>query len=435
MSDQILVRGGEGLRGHVQISGSKNSTLAVMAACLLAHGEVLLRRVPDIGDIETMVQMLRNLGVRVSRDGDTLAIDPTGFSKSNAPDDLVRRMRASFYVLGPMLARWGQARAALPGGCDIGSRPVDFHTKGLQQLGAVVEIKHGHVEAHTRGLTGGRIYLDFPSCGATLHLMTTASLARGVTTIENAATEPEVVDLANFLIAMGAQIHGYGTPTLTIQGVERLQPVEYAIMPDRIEAGTFAIASAISGGDVTLRGVAPDHLQPVILKLQEMGASITSKMAIDPFDNELRVSAPRRLSAVDILAMPHPGFPTDLQQPMVALLSISDGSSLVTDRVFENRFKFVAELQRLGADIRLESRTAFIRGVDHLTGAEVRATDLRAGATLILAGLAAEGETEIADIEHVDRGYERIVDKLRGLGADIERHSTAETPAPAGVAS
>lgn len=420
MTEKVRLRGGKPLHGEVQISGSKNSALAIMAACLLAHGEVDLLHVPHIGDIDTMSRMLGSLGVKVTRTPERLSIDASRFTATEAPDDLVRKMRASFYVLGPMLARWGHARAAMPGGCDIGTRPVDYHIKGLRALGAVVEIRHGFVEAHTRGLTGGRIYLDFPSCGATSHLMTTACLARGITTIENAATEPEVIDLAEFLVTMGAQIHGQGTPTLTIQGVERLNSCEYSIVPDRMEAGTYAVAAAITRGDVTIRGLVPEHLQSVLIKLQDMGISITTKTALDPFESELRVQTTVRPKSVDILAMPHPGFPTDMQQPMVALLATSDGSAVITDRVFESRFKYIGELQRMGADIRLEGRTAVVRGVDHLTGASVQATDLRAGAAAILAGLGACGETEIIGMEHVERGYEDMVGKLRGLGADIE---------------
>jgi len=432
VADKVYISGAKPLRGEVQIGGSKNSTLAIMAACLLVPGEVRLSHVPAIGDIRTMAAMLAALGARVERRGHEMCIDATCFRAAEAPEELVRKMRASFYVLGPMLARWGRARAALPGGCDIGTRPVDYHMRGLRALGAEVEIDRGFITARTRGLTGGRIYLDFPSCGATSHLMTTACLARGVTTIENAASEPEITDLAEFLTRMGAQIHGQGTSTITVQGVDRLHGGEYTVVPDRMEAGTYAVAAAITGGAVTLRGVVPEHLQPVIMKMREMGVSLTSRTALDPYDSELRVHAAGRPKAVDILAMPHPGFPTDMQQPVMALLSLCEGSAVITDRVFESRFKYVAELRRMGADIRLDGRTAVVRGVEKLTGASVRATDLRAGAALIVAALAARGDSEISGLEHLDRGYEDMSRKLSALGAEIERTATTR-PMPAAV--
>jgi UDP-N-acetylglucosamine 1-carboxyvinyltransferase len=331
-------------------------------------------------------------------------------------------MRASFYVLGPMLARLGAARVAQPGGCNIGARPVDFHIRGMQALGAYLRTEAGIVEGFAEGLRGARIYLDFPSAGATTHIMTAAGLAQGVTTIENAATEPEVIDVANLLIAMGVKVEGAGTSTVTVEGVERVRTdVEYTVIPDRMEAGTFACAAAITRGDLILENVIPSHLQPVLVKLKDMGVSVTAFGDNPDTPGLLRVAASERCKAVDILAMPHPGFPTDMQQPMVALLSVSQGAAMVTDRVFENRFRYVSELQRMGADIRVEGRTAFVHGVDHLLGAAVTATDLRAGAALIVAALGAEGESTIDGVEHVDRGYGALVEKLQQAGADITR--------------
>lgn len=420
--DRILVRGGVPLDGTVRVSGSKNGALAIMAACLMAKGQTTLHNVPDIGDIATMAEMLSCLGAEVNLYPDgTMCIDAANFSATEAPEEMVRKMRASFYVLGPMLARLGEARVAMPGGCDIGARPVDYHTRGLQALGAHVRIEHGFVEASTRGLVGAPIYLDFPSAGATTHLMTAASLARGVTTIENAACEPEVTDLANLLSLMGARIEGAGTKRIVIEGVRELRAVEYSIIPDRIEAGTYAVFAAITRGDVVLDGVVPEHLTPVLLKLQEAGMQVVPISERPDAVGVVRITGSGRPRPLDILAMPHPGFPTDLQQPMVALLSVADGTSVITDQVFESRFKYVAEMQRLGADIRVEGRSAIVRGVDHLSGAAVTATDLRAGAALLGAALAAEGETVLSGLHHVDRGYGSIIQKLMRVGADVTR--------------
>lgn len=421
--DRIYVRGGTPLRGSIQVSGSKNASLAIMAACLLVDGKTTLHNVPDIRDIHTMGEVLREVGaeVRFGTDG-TIEVDGSGFCRTSAPEELVRKMRASFYVLGPMLARLGAARVARPGGCDIGARPVDFHIKGMQALGAQVTTEAGIVEAYTDGLRGSNIYLDFPSAGATTHLMSAACLAEGVTVIDNAAAEPEVADLGNFLATLGAQVHGAGTSTVTIEGVRKLhRDREYSVIPDRMEAGTFACAAAITRGDVVLENVTAAHMQPLLVKLQDMGVHVTAISSNFDEPGLLRVASRGRCRAVDILAMPHPGFPTDMQQPMVALLSISDGAAMVTDRVFENRFRYVSELQRMGADIRVEGRTAFIHGVDRLTPAALAATDLRAGAALIVAALAAEGESTISGVEHVDRGYGALVEKLQMCGAEITR--------------
>lgn len=421
--DKIIVRGGAPLHGSLRVSGSKNASLAIMAACLLVDGKTTLHNIPTIRDIQTMAEMLRKVGAEVTfLEGDTVEIDASGFCRTSAPEDLVRRMRASFYVLGPMLARLGAARVAQPGGCEIGARPIDFHVKGFQEMGANLRVDGGIVEGRAEGLHGANIYLDFPSAGATTHLMTAAAVAEGTTVIENAATEPEVADLGNFLRALGASVEGAGTSHVEVEGVGRLRAgQEYTVIPDRMEAGTFACAAAITRGDVLLENVIPSHLQPVLVKLQQMGVAVTTFGNTPDAPSLLRVANRNRCRAVDILAMPHPGFPTDMQQPMVALLSVSEGAAMVTDRVFENRFRYVSELQRMGADIRVEGRTAFVHGVNHLVGAAVTGTDLRAGAALIVAALGAEGESVVSGVEHLDRGYGGMVEKLQRAGANITR--------------
>lgn len=421
--DRIFVHGGRPLQGSIDVSGSKNASLPIMAACLLVEGKTTLRNVPDIRDIHTMAEMLGEVGaeVRFSPNG-VVEIDARGFNRTSAPQELASKMRASFYVLGPMLSRLGAARVAQPGGCDIGARPVDFHIKGLRALGARVENEAGTVVAHTSGLHGANIYLDFPSAGATTHIITAACLANGVTVIENAASEPEVADLANFLRSLGARIEGAGTSTVVVEGVRRLHTdQDYTVIPDRMEAGTFACAAAITRGDVVLRNAIASHMQPVLVKLADMGVEVTPLNNHPDVPGEIRIACRERTRAVDILAMPHPGFPTDMQQPMVALLATSTGASMVTDRVFENRFRYVSELQRMGADIRVEGRTAFVHGVERLYGNSVTATDLRAGAAMIVAALGAEGESTVSGVEHVDRGYGALVEKLQMAGAEISR--------------
>jgi len=420
--EKIYVVGGNRLEGEVNISGSKNGTLALMAAALLAKGTTVLENVPHIGDINTMVEMLRELGVPTRIIGNNVEIDATEIRTSEAPYELVKKMRASFCVLGPLLARLGYAKVPMPGGCDIGARPVDFHIKGLQALGAEVTMEHGYVTAKASGLKGAKIHLDFPSAGATQHLMTAACLADGVTQIINAALEPEVVDLAHMLNAMGAKVTGAGTSTIQVEGVRELHGVVHRVLPDRMEAGTFAIAAAITLGDVVLRGAQPEHCSPVFKKLQEAG------VIVEEGTDVARVKCTRRPLAVDIKTMPHPGFPTDMQQPFGALLTIAEGTSVISENVYEQRFRYVAELQRMGANIVVQGRTAIIKGVSKLTGAQVSATDLRAGAALIIAGLAAEGRTEISGVEHIDRGYERIEAKLTSLGAEIKRVYTEPEP-------
>lgn len=410
----FVVTGRTPLEGEVQISGAKNSALKIMAASLLVEGKVSLSRVPRITDVVLMGEVLERLGAKVTFEGDRLTIDASGDLQEETPYDLVTRMRASIQVLGPLLARLGRARVALPGGDAIGSRPIDLHLQGLERMGAKFSASHGYVEGFADHLEGTRVLLEFPSVGATETLLMAAVTARGTTQIENAAREPEIQDLAAFLSHCGAQIEGAGTPSVTIRGVESLHPAEHEIIPDRIETGTYAIAAAATGGDVTLRGLRTDHIELLQQKLEEAGAELRRG------DGELRVSMRRRPRALDLVTLPYPGFPTDLQPLMMVLLVQSDGSSILTENVFESRFLFVDELNRMGCRIRVEGHHAVIRGVERLTGAPVRAPDIRAGAALVIGGLCAEGETEILDIAHIHRGYEDFEDKLRGLGASIE---------------
>ena len=416
--EKLLLTGGARLKGTVAMSGSKNGCLAIMAGALLGKGETTLTGVPSIGDVLTMIEVLRALGVRCEEEpGGVLKIDATEIGTTEAPYELVRRMRASFCVLGPLLARKGYANVAMPGGCDIGARPIDFHVKGIQILGAHLVTDHGFVEAQCERLKGSQIYLNFPSAGATQHLMTTACLADGVTTVHNAAAEPEVVEMAAFLNAMGGRIEGAGTTTVRIEGVKELHGTTFPLIPDRMEAGTFAVAAVITMGDVRIENIRPADVESFVLKLREVGA------VVDIYDSAMRVRCNARPFATDIMTMPHPGFPTDLQQPFAALLSIAEGTSVVTENVYERRFKYVNELVRMGADIKQEGRTAIITGVPKLTGAQTAASDLRAGAALVCAALAAEGQSEISGMEHVERGYENLVGKLRALGARIGAES------------
>lgn len=415
----LQIWGHQPLQGQVRISGAKNSALVLMAGALLASEGCRLRNVPALADIASMGEILLALGVKLQRDGDALDIDASHLKHYQAPYELVSQLRASFFAIGPLLARLGIAKVPLPGGCAIGARPVELHVRGLQALGADVQIEHGVVTAYTRKLRGARIYLDYPSVGATETLMMAATLAEGETLIENAAQEPEVVDLANFCRAMGAKIRGAGTNTISIVGVPRLHGADYQIIPDRIEAGTFLLAGAITQSEISLAPVIPDHLTPVIAKLQAMGARIINDSA-----NTLRIIPADVHTGTDIETFPYPGFPTDMQALFMTLLAVSEGDSLVTETVFENRFGHVPELNRMGADIRLKGSHAFIRGVPFLSGAPVVATDLRAAAALVLAGLAAEGQTTIQGLHHLDRGYENLEGKLRQLGAKLQRVST-----------
>lgn len=414
--EKIVVRGGRPLRGQVRVAAAKNAVLPVLAACLLTPDRVRLMEVPAMTDVFTMTQLLVRMGVAVRTVAPGhLEIEAAGAIGREAPYDLVRRMRASILVMGALLGRFGEARVSLPGGCAIGNRPIDLHLKGFQALGASIGFDRGYVEARARRLRGTRIYLDYPSHTATENIMMAAVLAEGTTFIENAAEEPEVVDLANFLNAMGARVSGAGTKIIRIDGVAELKGTDHTCIPDRIEAGTYLVAVGIAGGEVLLENVVLEHLKPVIAKLRETG------MELLPVPEGLLARASGRPRAVVVKTLPYPGFPTDMQAPLMALLTIADGVSVVTESVFENRFLHVEELKRMGADIRIEGPSAIIRGVERLWGAPVRATDLRSGAALVLAGLAAEGETHVSGVAHIDRGYVDLVGRLRRLGADIER--------------
>lgn len=419
--DRIVVRGGKRLQGRVRISGAKNAALPIMAAALICNEPVTLKNVPALLDIDGMEHLLFSMGVVTERRPGEVIIDPRTLRWPEAPYDLVRKMRASFFVLGPLIARARHARVSLPGGCSIGSRPVDIHIKALQALGIELTVEHGYVEARAEGdnhLIGQRVTLDFPSVGATENLLAAAVMARGTTIIHNAACEPEVADLANFLSAMGARIEGIGTSRLQIEGVGSLHGGEYTIIPDRIESGTYLVAGAITGGEVTLENSCPSLMTNTLEKLTEAGVELQVN------GDEITVRGPARpRSVADITTLPYPGFPTDMQAQMMALLALADGTSVIRETIFENRFMHVNELTRLGANISLEGNTAIVRGVKSLSGSPVMASDLRASAALVLAGLVAEGETEVLRVYHIDRGYEKIEEKLAALGADIQRLS------------
>jgi UDP-N-acetylglucosamine 1-carboxyvinyltransferase len=415
--DKILVRGGTRLEGDIQTSGAKNAALPLLASALLAEGTSTFTNVPELNDVSTMGKLLRQLGCDVAVDKNVVRITPPDAKRveCEAPYDLVKTMRASVVVLGPLAARYGRARVSLPGGCAIGARPIDQHLRGLEAMGAKVTLEHGYVEAAAKRLRGANIHLDMPTVTGTENLMMAAALAEGLTVLENAAREPEIEDLAHALNKMGARISGAGTDTIQIEGVEKLRPLEHAIISDRIEAGTFMVAAAITGGDVLVRGANAEHLKSVIGKLRTSGATVTTEAG------GVRVRADNPFEAFDIATRPHPGFPTDCQAQFMVLACMAKGQSVITETIFENRFMHVPELTRMGADIYIDGRVAFINGVKKLSGASVMATDLRASASLVLAGLVAEGETEVRRVYHLDRGYEHIEDKLRGIGADIER--------------
>ncbi|WEG13118.1 UDP-N-acetylglucosamine 1-carboxyvinyltransferase [Pullulanibacillus sp. KACC 23026] len=423
--EKIFVRGGKRLSGTVRIDGAKNAVLPVIAATILAsRGTSRIENVPALADVYTINEVLRHLGAEVEFEGSSITINAQGSLESEAPFEYVRKMRASFFIMGPLLARVGHAKIALPGGCAIGQRPIDQHLKGFEAMGATVQMGNGYIEAKVpQGLQGANIYLDFPSVGATENIMMAAVLAKGETIINNAAQEPEIECLANYLIAMGGKIKGAGTSTIRIQGVRLLKGVSFEVIPDRIEAGTYMIAAAITGGNVLVENAIADHLRPLIAKLEEMGVEIQQELT------GIRVIGPDILKPVDIKTLPHPGFPTDLQSQMMALLLKAKGTSIITETVFENRFMHVEEFRRMSADIKIESRSAIINGPCRLQGAEVAATDLRAGAALVLAGLAADGTTRVTDLHHIDRGYVDLTGKLQSLGASIERLSVKETPA------
>ncbi|MGA9173414.1 MAG: UDP-N-acetylglucosamine 1-carboxyvinyltransferase [Thermoactinomyces sp.] len=420
--EKIIVQGGTRLRGRVKVHGAKNAVLPLIAASILAsRGDISILDVPLLEDVKTITQMLKRLGVAVTLNEDSVVINAEKMISTEAPYDLVRKMRASVLVMGPLLARKKRARVPLPGGCAIGSRPIDLHIKGFEAMGVRFETEQGFIEGYVPDrLKGATIYLDFPSVGATQNIMMAATLAEGRTIIENAACEPEIVDLANFLNAMGAKVRGAGTDEIRIDGVDFLRGTEYTVIPDRIEAGTYMVAAAITRGEVFVEGAISDHLVPLIAKLREMGVHVLDG------ENGIHVRADGDLKPVDVKTLPYPGFPTDMQSQMMALLLTAKGTSLLTETVFENRFMHVEEFKRMGAQIKIDGRTAIIDGGKPLSGAQVKATDLRAGAALILAGLAAEGITEVTELHHVDRGYVDIVGKLRGLGAQISRVSLEE---------
>ncbi|GIN20322.1 MAG TPA: UDP-N-acetylglucosamine 1-carboxyvinyltransferase [Bacillus bacterium] len=414
--EKIIVRGGKRLSGTVKVEGAKNAVLPVIAASLLAsEGKSVIREVPTLSDVYTIGEVLRHLNTEVEFENKTVYVDASKELNIEAPFEYVRKMRASVLVMGPLLARQGKARVALPGGCAIGSRPIDLHLKGFEAMGAKVSVGNGFIEASAEQLTGAKIYLDFPSVGATQNIMMAAVLAKGTSVIENCAKEPEIADLAAYLNKMGADVRGAGTETIIIEGVDQLYGADHTIMPDRIEAGSFMVAAAITRGDVLVEGAIADHMASVIAKLEEMNVKIIQE------ENGLRVIGPAKLKPVDIKTMPHPGFPTDMQSQMMALLLCAEGTSVITETVFENRFMHVEEFRRMNSDIKIEGRSVIIQGPCELQGAEVAATDLRAAAALIIAGLRAEGYTRVTELKHLDRGYLDFHKKLQMLGADVER--------------
>ena len=415
--EKLIVKGGKRLVGTVKTSGAKNAVLPIIAASIMGTSPSHFDEVPMLEDVRTISEVLRSLGIKVeSKEKNCLDIDSTVVESYEPPCELMRNMRASFFVMGPLLARMGKARIYMPGGCAIGARPVDIHLKGFEALGVVLDQQDGFIEATTpNGLKGATIYFDFPSVGATENVMMAAALAEGVTILENAAEEPEIVALASYLNKMGAKIRGAGTDVIRIEGVKELHGADYTIIPDRIEAGTYMIAAAMTGGDVIVDNVLPEHQKPLIAKLREAGAIVEEDI------DKVRVIGNGTLKGVSVKTLPYPGFPTDMQAQIMAMMVVSEGNSKVTETVFENRFMHVEELNRMGATITTADRSANIEGPAQLVGCDVRATDLRAGAAMILAGLVAEGETRIGDLHHIDRGYEDIVEKLKNLGADIER--------------
>lgn len=411
----ILVKGGKKLYGEVDISSAKNAVLPIIAASILCREICLIEKAPMLEDVFVICDVLRSISSNITEEKDKIKIDNSNLINGDPDSELVRKMRASFLIMGPMISRFGRFKISLPGGCNIGTRPIDLHLKGFSALGAEINLGHGYVEAYTKKLVGNKIYLDFPSVGATENIMMAAVLAEGETILENAAGEPEVEDLANFLNSMGARISGAGTDTIRIIGVKELKGVKYTPIPDRIEAGTFMVAAAITRGKIKINRVEEEHLKPIIAKLTEVG------ICMEKIGDSIIVDGNNELKPVDIKTMPYPGFPTDMQAQMMSLLCTIKGTSIITETIFENRFMHAGELKRMGANIKLDGRSAVIEGVDSLTGSDVKATDLRAGAALIIAGLAAEGCTKIGDIYHIDRGYVNIEDKFKKIGADIER--------------
>ena len=419
--DRLVISGGTRLRGTIKASGAKNAALPILASTILGAGECELSNVPQVVDVVTMIKLLNMLGCSISQEGDRVVAKCDQLRSSEAPYDLVRTMRASILVLGPLVARWGEATVSLPGGCAIGSRPVNFHLAGLAKLGAEVSIEHGYIRARASRLKGARIYCDVSTVTGTENLMMAACLADGVTVIENAAKEPEVSDLASFLVKRGARIEGAGTDVITIEGVAQLHGADHEVIPDRIETGTYLVAGAMTRGDVCVESCRPDHLEALTLKLRACG------VVVEEGKETLRVRCDQRPAATDIKTGAYPAFPTDMQAQMVALMAISSGTSVVTETIFEGRFMHIQELQRMGADIRIEGHHAVVTGCEGLTGAPVMASDLRASAGLVLAGLAAEGVTEVSRIYHLDRGYERLEEKLGALGGIIQRQKGSQS--------
>ncbi len=415
MDKKIVISGGQKLRGTVSISGAKNAAVAILPAAVLSDDVCRIENIPSIKDITLMCRILSDMGANIKLiNKNTIEIDPRGMSSTAAPSELMRSMRASSYLLGVLLSKFGEANVYLPGGCDFGLRPIDQHLKGFEALGANYSLENGIVKVKCEKLRGAHIYLDVVSVGATINIMLASVKAQGLTIIENAAKEPHIVDLANFLNCMGADIFGAGTDVIKIKGVKNLKGVTYSIIPDQIEAGTYMVAAAATGGDIVLENVIPKHLESITAKLEEMGVKF------EEFDDALRVYADEKLKKCNIKTMPHPGFPTDMQPQITALLSIAEGTSMVTESVWDNRFRYIDELHRMGAKISVDGRVAVVEGVKKLKGAVVKATDLRAGAALVIAGLVAEGTTTIENVKHIERGYEDIVEKLRKLGADIK---------------
>jgi UDP-N-acetylglucosamine 1-carboxyvinyltransferase len=412
--DKIFIEGQKTLSGSVQISGAKNAVLPIMTAALMAEGRSVVTRVPDLRDTRTMIRLMEIVGATCSFENGRLVIDGSTVNNPEAPYDLVKTMRASFYVLGPLLARFGVVKVSLPGGCAWGPRPVDFHLKGLEKLGAKITLESGYIIAEAKRLQGTKINFEFPSVGATGNIAMAAATAEGTTIIENAAREPEIVQLCEYLNTMGACIRGIGTTRLTIDGVETLHSADIDVIPDRIEAGTFLAAGALLG-EITLNGVIPEHLDSVILNFKEAGCNVSTT------SNSVTIAQADKIQPVDMTTAVYPGFPTDLQAQWVALMTLAKGSSMITDTVYHDRFSHVPELNRFGANIKVENNTAFVRGVDALVGAPVMSTDIRASASLIVAGLAAKGRTEVSRVYHIDRGYEQIEEKFRSLGANIWR--------------
>jgi UDP-N-acetylglucosamine 1-carboxyvinyltransferase len=415
--ERFFVTGGKRLDGQVRVSGAKNAILPILAATLLAPGQHIIHEVPRLRDIGVMQNILHLLGARTDMQDTTIVVNCDHIHSAEIPESMMREMRATVFLMGPLLGRLGKAKLSYPGGCAIGSRPINWHLKGLEQLGIKITEKHGFIEAEAKGKTlhGAEIHLDFPSVGATENIMMAAVLAKGITVIRNAAREPEIVDLQNFLSCMGGRVQGAGSDTIRIDGVDSLSAVEYTVIPDRIETGTLMLAGAITRGDILLENVNPEHLAPVIAKLRDAGVDVTDDAG------DIRVRVTQKIHGVDIKTLPHPGFPTDLQAPMISFLALAEGTSIVTENIFENRFKHIDELRRMGADIQIEGRVAVIRSVSGLTSALVSAPDLRAGAALVLAGLAAEGKTVVDRIHHIDRGYDGLEQKLAALGAIIKR--------------